>query len=439
MGETTPEPGFVQAYRLFMVIRILFWLAVGPVLVLLALAGDPNVTAQEAANQALIRRLSMPNILPLLAVEGGLLGLLLWRGAPARLGRQYVPVTLLIGMVPLLIGYYWWPAVNPLQSPFLMFFFVTAMLVAWEYRYRLVFLYVAVVSLFEALVSPWPAGVIWTVPVGWLVLQAVMMLLAGYVTATLASVQRDQRAALVRSYEGQAAANRRLRAYAATLEELTISRERNRIARELHDTLAHSLSALTVQLEAMQALWTGQPGQARRILDQAGETARTGLAEARRALQELRASALEELGLVEAVRKLSQDAAQSAGARLDLSLPDQLSRPLAPAVEQGIYRIAQETLANIIRHANATAIGVRLAETGDRLELVIEDDGSGVDLGALPEREDGGSESLGIRGMQERARLIDGVLTIDGRPEQGTRVVLAVPCDGENDDPRFDL
>ncbi|HEX9114989.1 MAG TPA: histidine kinase, partial [Anaerolineae bacterium] len=356
MTETTPEPGFVQAYRLFMVIRLLFWVAVGPVLVLLALAGDPNVTAQQAADQALIRRLTVPNVLPVLAIEILLLGLLLWPQGPRRLGRAFVPVTVGIGLVPLLLGYYWWPALNPLQSPFVMFFFVTALLVAWEYRYRSVFFYVAGLSIFEALVSPRPPGVIWTVPVGWLVLQAVMMLLAGYVTATLVSVQREQRAALARSYEMQAAANRRLQAYAATLEELTVSRERNRIARELHDTLAHSLSALTVQLEAIAAVWSTQPGQARRMVDQAGETARSGLDEARRALQALRASALEELGLIEAVRKLAQDAARASGARLELSLPTELARPVDFDVEQGVYRIAQETLANIVRHACARTI-----------------------------------------------------------------------------------
>ena len=86
-------------------------------------------------------------------------------------------------------------------------------------------------SVYEALVSTWPANVPWTVPVGWLVLQGVMMLLVGYVTATLASVQREQRSALAEAYERQAAANERLQQYAATLEELTISRERNRLAR----------------------------------------------------------------------------------------------------------------------------------------------------------------------------------------------------------------
>jgi signal transduction histidine kinase len=430
MRETTPEPGFVQAYRLFMVIRLLFWAAVGPVLILLQLAGDPNINAQDAAGQELIRRLSVPNILPLVGVELLLLALLLWQKGPDRLGRGYVPATLVIGVAPLLIGYYWWPAVNPLQSPFIMFFFVTAMLIAWEYSYRYIFFYVAALSIFEALVSPRPFPVPWTVPVGWLVLQAVMMLLAGYVTAALVSVQREQRSALARAYQMQAAANQRLQAYAATLEELTISRERNRMARELHDTLAHSLSALTVQLEAVRTLWATQPDKAERILEQADETARLGLAEARRALQALRASLLEELGLIAAIRRLAEDAAQAAGTQLTLSLPDQLAPSVSLGVEQGVYRIAQETLENIVRHACARTIFVRLEGAGDGLRLTIEDDGAGLDTEALPTLDDEMGDRLGIRGMQERARLINGQLEISSRPGEGTRVTLAVPTEG---------
>jgi signal transduction histidine kinase len=289
---------------------------------------------------------------------------------------------------------------------------------------------VAALSIFEALVSPRPFPVPWTVPVGWLVLQGVMMLLAGYVTAALVSVQREQRSALARAYQMQAAANQRLQAYAATLEELTISHERNRMARELHDTLAHSLSALTVQLEAVRALWATQPDKAERILEQADETARLGLAEARRALQALRASLLEELGLIAAIRRLAEDAAQAAGTQLTLSLPDQLAPSVSLGVEQGVYRIAQETLENIVRHACAQMIIVRLEGAGDGLRLTIEDDGAGLDTEALPTLDDEMGDRLGIRGMQERARLINGQLEISSRPGEGTRVMLTVPTEG---------
>ena len=433
MRERTPEPGFVQAYRLFVMIRIIFWLVVGPVLVLIELAGNPGLSPEQVTSQPLVQRMAFPNIAPLLFLDMLLLGLLSWPLAPHRLGRWFVPLTLLIGILPLLIGYYWWPAENPLQSPFVMFFFVTVLLIAWEYQYRYVFAYVFGLTVYQALVSPWPTHVPWTVPVGWLVLQGVMMLLAGYVTATLVSVQREQRTALAEANAQQARANEQLQQYATTLEELSISRERNRLARELHDTLAHSLSALTVQLEAVSALWDSRPERARRMLDQASETARTGLAESRRALQDLRASPLQDLGLILAVRELAEAAAKRSGAQLELSLPDRLDRCPSPIVEQGVYRIAQETLENVIRHAGARTIRVSLEQTSTEMTLAIVDDGQGVDLDALEIAGAAADDRFGIRGMKERAALIGGRFEISSQAGQGTSVRLTAPIEGQED------
>jgi signal transduction histidine kinase len=435
METAKPEPGFIQAYRFFVAIRILFWLAVGPVLLLLQLAGDPTVTADPVAGERLIRTLSLPNVAPLLLIELVLLGLLFWPKAQ-QLGRWFVPLTLALGLVPLLIGYYLWPAINPLQSPFVMFFFVSAVLVAWEYKYRYLYIYVFLITLYQTLVSPWPNNVPWTVPAGFLVLQAVMMLLVGSVVATMATVQAAQRAALAEAYQRQAADNERLQQYAATLEELTITRERNRMARELHDTLAHSLSAVTVQLEAVRSLWDKQPQKAHVMLEKADATARTGLAEARRALQALRASPLEDLGLALALQELAQTAAERTGARLELRVPDGLRGCLSSNIEQGVYRIAQETLENVVRHAGASRIGVELRESENELALFIEDNGEGIEAESLEQAAEG---RFGIRGMQERAALISGKLEINSTAGSGTRVVLTVPLERTWDDPCPDL
>ena len=439
MRDATPEPGFIPAYRIFMLIRILFWLAVGPVLILLQLAGDPSLTGDPATGERLISNLTLPNVAPLLVIDVLVLALLTWPSAQ-RLGRWFVPLTLGLGLLPLLVGYYLWPAVNPLQSPFVMFFFVTAMLVAWEYKFRFLYLYVFALTVYQVIVSPWSGGVPWTVPAGFLVLQAVMMLLAGSVTATLATGQAAQRAALSEAYQRQAAANARLQQYAATLEELAISRERNRLARELHDTLAHSLSAVTVQLEAVRSLWARQPEKALRILEQADETARTGLAEARRALQALRASPLEDLGLPSALRELAETAALRTGARLELRVPDALEGCVSRSTEQGVYRVAQESLENVVRHAGATSVLVALEERGHELQLTVRDDGQGIEPDAAADLQaDGGHARLGIRGMQERAALIGGRLEINSEAGSGTRVVLTVPLERTSDDPCPDL
>ncbi len=220
--------------------------------------------------------------------------------------------------------------------------------------------------------------------------------------------------------------------YADTVEELTISRERNRMARELHDTLAHSLSAVTVQLEAIRTLWAVDPEAARTMLDSADETARLGLTEARRALQDLRASPLQDLGLPLALQELAETAARRSGAVLALDVPRQLDGSLAPAVEQGVYRIAQEALENVVRHAQASAITVSLAQEEGKIRLEIMDDGLGLEGTPGPDQELVVPAHMGIRGMQERATLIGGKLEIGDRRGRGALVSLVAPCSGQN-------
>jgi signal transduction histidine kinase len=300
-------------------------------------------------------------------------------------------------------------------------------LVAWQYPFRYVLAYVLGLTLYQLWLFRPLTNMPVSVDVSWLILQAAMMLLVGYVIVQLVSIQREQRTALARAYEQQAAANARLQRYAATLEELAISRERNRLARELHDTLAHSLSAVTVQLEAVRSLWDLDPGAARNLLEKADETARRGLTEARRALRDLRASPLQDVGLALALRELAETAAERTGAALELHVPEQLGGDLPPAVEQGVYRIAQETLENVVRHAEPQLIVVRLERNAGNLTFTVEDDGRGIDAATVRTSQTGGQDQLGIQGITERANLIGGQLQITSRSGQGTRVDLIVP------------
>lgn len=207
--------------------------------------------------------------------------------------------------------------------------------------------------------------------------------------------------------------------YAATLEQLTVTRERNRMARELHDTLAHSLTALSVSLETAAAYFDLDRDKARELLDKSLASARAGADETRRALRALRASRLEDLGLRLAVEELARSTADRC--RLSLDLAMQASLPsLSPDTEQAIYRIAQEAVENVARHARATRLSVRLFH--DRhLNLIVEDDGRGFDVQA--HNTDG---HFGLAVMRERARLAGGALRIDSRPGQGTRVALQI-------------
>src|SRR5262249_42481365 len=213
------------------------------------------------------------------------------------------------------------------------------------------------------------------------------------------------------------------------LEELAVSRERNRLARELHDTLAHGLTAVAVQLEAVNALWDAAPGEARATLARALDTTRASLTDARRAIAALRAAPVEDLGLARAVRELAESAAWRAGLALDAHIPDRV-RGLEPEAEHAAYRIAAEAVANVVKHAAAHRLGVCFEEKGPQLPLGITDDGRGCDLEAVP------ADRFGIQGMRERARAVGGTLHLASAPGAGTSVRLTLES---VDDSRPDL
>ena len=426
MRQIDLEPGFLQAFRLFVVTRMVFWVIIGPILVVVEMAQGSQLTPAEITNLSLIERLTLPNIAPILAIELLLFLLLLAPQVPRQLGHWFVPLIFFVSLLPLLAGYYLWPSENPLQTPISIFFFVTLVLIAWQSTFGWVFAYVVGVTAYQGwfswMLTDWPLSV----DLGWLALQVGMMLIVGYIIVRLVSIQREQRAALAQAYEQQAAANRRLRRYAATVEELTISRERNRLARELHDTLAHSLSAATVQLEAVRSLWKVDPAKAQKLLDETDGTIRRGLTESRRALQALRASPLQDAGLIVALQYLAETAAERCGSNLELHLPGHLEGDLPSNVEQGVYRIAQEALENVVRHAEARSIALELRQDNHQLALTVQDDGQGIagDTLAASGRED--LYHLGIRGMEERASMIGGQLSISSVEEGGTTVRLTV-------------
>jgi signal transduction histidine kinase len=215
-------------------------------------------------------------------------------------------------------------------------------------------------------------------------------------------------------------ANARVTHYASTLESLTVSRERNRMAHELHDTLAHSLTAISVQLETVKAYWDLDSEKARQQLEGSLEATRSGLEETRRALKSLRASPLEELGLPLALQQLARSAAGRGSLALELDIPDHLP-PLAPDVEQCIYRTAQEALENILRHSAARKIVLRLAMNEHEIRLSIQDDGKGFDP---IQAEKAGH--FGLLGMRERARMTGGELTVVSQLGQGCTIQLTL-------------
>lgn len=215
-----------------------------------------------------------------------------------------------------------------------------------------------------------------------------------------------------------AEANTRLSHYASTLESLTISRERNHMAHELHDTLAHSLTAISVQLETVKAYWSVDRRKARALLENSLDATRSGLEETRRALKSLRATPLEELGLVLALGQLIDSATGRGSLQITREMPREVTN-LSPDVEQCIYRTTQESLENILRHSGARQVKVSLCQDSQNTTLYIQDDGRGFDP-----VEAGQAGHFGLLGMRERARMTGGVLTVSSQPGEGSTIRL---------------
>jgi two-component system sensor histidine kinase UhpB len=190
--------------------------------------------------------------------------------------------------------------------------------------------------------------------------------------------------------------------------------ERLRVAREMHDQLGQTLTALTIQAERAAAL--EDPAE-RAPLDQIAQTALQALDEVRRIARDLRPEALDDLGLGNALIALCRRMSTQSGVRVTPRLEP--CGALRPEVELALYRIAQEAITNALRHAHAAQVDVSL-DCGEAVELLVRDDGDG-----MPEAIDG--DTAGLAGMRERALLIGGSLSLRSRVGDGTEVRLAVP------------
>ncbi|HEY4691298.1 MAG TPA: GAF domain-containing sensor histidine kinase [Anaerolineae bacterium] len=210
----------------------------------------------------------------------------------------------------------------------------------------------------------------------------------------------------------------RARLYARSAQAAKVE-ERNRLAREIHDTLAQGLTAISLQLESADALIDESPARAKDKVRKALDLARLNLEEARRSVLDLRAAPLLDRSLPEAIRALVDQIARERGLPIDVRVDGGLER-LPGRIEAGVYRIVQEALNNAARHSGARRAAVDLVDTGAGLRVSIADDGRGFDPGAT-------TRGFGLTGMRERAHLLGGTLDIDSAPGRGTRIVLVVP------------
>jgi len=202
--------------------------------------------------------------------------------------------------------------------------------------------------------------------------------------------------------------------------ELATLQERERLARDLHDSLGHALVALSVQLEAIQRLYKVDPERASAQVDELKTLTRTSMDDLRRSLAGLRTPGLGERRLSDALQALSVDAGQRAHLAIACHIHDDANQ-LSPAHAETLWRVAQEALANIERHAAAHSVQLQLNITSNAALLSIQDDGRGLPPDA--EKQPG---HYGLRGMRERVEGLGGTLTLTGN-SNGSRVDVKLP------------
>ncbi|MBI2915090.1 MAG: HAMP domain-containing protein [Firmicutes bacterium] len=201
--------------------------------------------------------------------------------------------------------------------------------------------------------------------------------------------------------------------------------ERKRIARELHDEAGQSLTSLMIGLRLLES--SPDPGETKARVAGLRQALVDVLEDIRRLAIELRPSVLDDLGLVAALERYVADYAKRYTIEADLHVRGFEAQRLPQELETALYRIIQEALTNVARHASARNVSVLVEHKGDMVEAIVEDDGVGFDVNALT-LEGSWSQKLGVFGMQERANLVGGSLTIESDPGSGTTVFVKVPA-----------
>lgn len=200
------------------------------------------------------------------------------------------------------------------------------------------------------------------------------------------------------------------------VQEMAASAERQRLARDLHDAVSQTLFSASLIAEALPRLWEKHPEEVWNGLGQLTRLTKGALAEMRTLLLELRPNALVEVSFRTLLEHLTTAFASRSSAEVHLEVGSQ--RELPPLVQISLYRIAQEALNNVYKHARATQVWVQLQNSGDGVELRVLDDGCGFNTAQIP------PDHLGVRIMRERAMEIEALLSITSQPGDGTQIAV---------------
>jgi len=233
------------------------------------------------------------------------------------------------------------------------------------------------------------------------------------------SEAREQSQTLLADLE---AAHHQLADYAAQVESLTLASERQRMARELHDTLAQGVAGLELQLEAANNhLENGRFPRAQTIVQQSMKRARSTLADARAAIDDLR---LEDRTLPEAVHHHTERFTRATGIPCHLQLALSAETAVPPAIADHAERMISESLTNITRHAQASNVWLTITQSPKQLSIAVRDDGVGFDVETAVR-----TGHYGLLGMRERTRLVNGTFEMTSQAQEGTSLHISLPLE----------
>ena len=227
--------------------------------------------------------------------------------------------------------------------------------------------------------------------------------------------QMDEKDEINSLYGQLQAANRELENYAAESEKLAQTRERNRLAREIHDTLGHTLTGIIAGIDAASAVADVSPEMLKRYLSLVSDVARQGMTDVRRSVNELRPDALEQRDLLSAIHKMISQ--MGAASKVTITLDNSAGRlSFGEDEEEVIYRIIQESITNSIRHGKADTVGIRMTREYNIVTITVRDNGVGA-----PNIEPG----FGLTHMKERLDMLGGKIQVDG--SDGFCLVAEIP------------
>lgn len=264
----------------------------------------------------------------------------------------------------------------------------------------------------------------WFVPEDLRVILLTLILLMGIVLVfsqllverALAERQNQVQLSIVNSQ--LESANTQLRQYALQIEELATVQERNRIAREIHDALGHSLTVFNLHLEAALRLLETDPAEAKELLIEAKQLGKTALSEVRQSVSALRSDPLQAQPLAVAITALVAEFQRSTSVTPVCKL--ELNESISAGIRTTVYRVVQESLTNIYKYAEATMVKIEITILDDVLQALIEDNGKGFNL-------DQNTTGFGLQGMRERAQALGGTLEILTSSGAGCCVILRCP------------